>query len=83
MAWRYSWLRVAPSVAITPIRLFFVVSTAAWAPGRITPTSGTSNSSRAWLSAAAVAVLHAMTTSFTSRDSRYLMMSKAKPRTSS
>ena len=83
IACRYSWLKSVPSVEITPIRFFLVASTAACAPGLMTPTMGMSNFSRAWLRAAAVAVLQAMTTSLTSRLSRYSMMSNAKPLTSS
>jgi len=61
---------MVPSVEMTPMRLFCVASTAACAPGLITPDDRSSKSSRAWFSAAAVAVLQAMTTSLTSRDSR-------------
>ena len=45
---------------MTPTRWFWVASTAACAPGLMTPTIGISKCSRAWLSAAAVAVLPAL-----------------------
>ncbi len=82
MAWRYCWLAKVPSVLITAIRPLRVASTAACAPGAITPTMGTSNRSRAACSAAAVAVLQAITTSFTSSPTRCSMILSANSRTS-
>ena len=52
-------------VASRPTRRFRVAWTAACASGVITPTTGTSSSSCSCGSAAEVAVLHALTTSFT------------------
>src|SRR6185295_15420675 len=65
------------SVAITPIRRVRVACTAAWASGVITPISGTSNSRCRSGSAAAVAELHATTSSLTSRAARWLAISCA------
>ena len=64
------------------MRRLRVACTAACASGAITPTTGTRSSVWSSGSAAAVAELHATTTSFTPRASRYAPISRAKRRTS-
>ena len=70
-------------VAITPTRRFFVAWAAARAPGSTTPMTGTGNVRCACDRPAAVAVLHAMTTSFTPRSTSHAPICCTKPSTSS
>ena len=58
-------LFIVPSVPIIPIRLFFVLSTADFAPGFTTPMIGMSISFSIVSRAKALAVLHATTIAFT------------------
>ena len=58
---------MVPTVPITPIRPVRVVRFAARSPGSITPVTGTVTYSRRWSSAAAEALLHAMTIILTLR----------------
>ena len=61
----YAPLAAVSGVASTPTRLLRVSSTAARAPGSMTPMIGTSKDRCVALRAEAVAVLHAITISFT------------------
>ena len=61
----YALLAIVPAVPITPTGPPPVAATAARAPGSITPITGTGDCSRSTVSACAVLVLHATTTSLT------------------
>src|SRR5258705_12794689 len=81
MARSYAPLAIVPAVPITPIVPVLVAATAARAPGSITPTTGTEERSFKYVSACAVLVLHATTTVFTPRCSRYARISPLYRRT--
>ena len=83
MAFVYAPDSTVAFVAMTPTRLFFVALAAARAPGSTTPTTGTGKTRRACARPAAVAVLHAMTTSFTPRLTSQPPICCTKPSTSS
>ena len=74
---------MAPTVPITPMRPVCVTIATERTPGSMTPTTGTPNvSSSSPNGAAAAAVLHATTSSFTRWSStRWRPISKANPRT--
>ena len=71
------------AVARTPTARRAVAVSAAAAPGRTTPITGTADSSRTASRATAVAVLQAITTSLHSRSANQRIASRVKPRTSS
>ena len=66
-----------PEVARTPMRPVLVAATAARAPGSMTPSTGTSSSTRRRSGATALTVLHATTIAFTSRSTRCLAQASA------
>ena len=70
----YMWLFTVASVAIIPILLFFVFSTATFAPGLTTPIIGISKSFLMSSKAKAVAVLQAITIALTFLVSKNFMI---------
>ena len=78
----YAPERTVSAVASTPTARRDVAVSAAAAPGRTTPITGKTFSSRTASSATEVAVLQAMTTSLQSRPANQRIASRVKPTTS-
>ena len=72
----YELLLTVASVPMTPILFFFVAAAAAFAPGSITPTTGTGNVLRTASRLTDDAVLQAMTSILISLAERNLVFSK-------